>query len=396
MKILYITQRVPFGRGEAFIIPEILEVIKKGHNITIFPVRPNGKVFHKEAYQLVPYTYASPIINLKIVFFALLEVIVKPLVVSRILFNIIRNSRNLRILLKNLFVFPKALYGAYLFKRQNIYHIHAHWASTSSTVAYIISRLLGCLWSFTAHSWDITEDNMLALKVKDAKFVRCISKYGSKEVIKIAHLSYPEKIKIIHMGVYFSQINNVIEERKPIIFLTPANLIPVKGHTYLLQACRLLLSKKLDFKVYLAGKGPLRSSLMEMITRLDLKENVIFLGELPHDELINFYSNGKVDVLVLPSIVTEKGAKEGIPVSLMEAMSFKIPVISTDTGAISELLEGDAGLMVTQKNPEELAIAMFSLGTNLLERKRLSDNGFKIIYERFNVERETGKLLSEM
>ncbi len=87
---------------------------------------------------------------------------------------------------------------------------------------------------------------------------------------------------------------------------------------------------------------------------MNLGDIIIFYGAKPHERLLELYRNREIDCVVLPSIVTEKGEYEGIPVSLIEAMSYKIPVVSTNTGGIPELLEGGAGIIVEQKNPYEL------------------------------------------
>jgi len=52
------------------------------------------------------------------------------------------------------------------------------------------------------------------------------------------------------------------------------------------------------------------------------------MGRLTHEKLFDLYGSGAVDAVVLPSIVTSDGEQEGIPVVLMEAMSYGIPVVS--------------------------------------------------------------------
>jgi len=89
--------------------------------------------------------------------------------------------------------------------------------------------------------------------------------------------------------------------------------------------------------------------------------NIKFLGRLPHEQLLGLYAEGRVDVVVLPSIVTGDDVREGIPVALMEAMSYGIPVISTRTGGIPELLGDGSGIMVEEKDAESLAGAIEKL-----------------------------------
>lgn len=74
-----------------------------------------------------------------------------------------------------------------------------------------------------------------------------------------------------------------------------------------------------------------------------------------------------VSIVVLPSIRTDDGVEEGIPVSLIEAMAAGLPVVSTDTGAIPELLVEGAGIMVRHGDAEALASAL----TELLENEEM-------------------------
>ena len=91
---------------------------------------------------------------------------------------------------------------------------------------------------------------------------------------------------------------------------------------------------------------------------MGLDDHVTVAGFVPHAELISRLSTGFYHAVVLPSIVDSRGFDEGIPVSLMEAMGFGVPVISTKTGSIPELLPDELGLTVQQKDPLALADAL--------------------------------------
>ena len=71
-----------------------------------------------------------------------------------------------------------------------------------------------------------------------------------------------------------------------------------------------------------------------------------FQGNLDHQLLIKKYENNEVDIVVISSI--SERVPEGIPVSLMEAMSYEIPVIATDCGGTKELVDGKSGILVNQ------------------------------------------------
>ncbi|MDH5683538.1 MAG: glycosyltransferase family 4 protein, partial [candidate division WOR-3 bacterium] len=88
-----------------------------------------------------------------------------------------------------------------------------------------------------------------------------------------------------------------------------------------------------------------------------------------------FYRN--CDVFVLPAIVDSKGDTEGLGVVLLEAMSYKKPVIGTNLGGIIDIIkDGKTGLLVEEKNPELLAQAISRILGNESFAQQLAENGY--------------------
>jgi len=284
-----------------------------------------------------------------------------------------------------------------MIRKKNIEHIHAHWGSTTATMAYIVSRLTSIPWSFTLHRWDIKENNMLKEKVRLAKFVRCISEHGKNELFQIIGKDYQEKIKVVHMGVKTPIDVSESEEPKGFFtIVTPANLLEVKGHKYLIEACFNLVRQGIkNFQCFFYGDGPLRIKLESLIGEKKLTNFVKMPGTLPHEKLIKMYKNKEIDVVVLPSIIT-KIEHEGIPVSLMEAMAYRIPVISTNTGGIPELLSNGAGIIVEEKSPKQLAEIILKIMKNKNLRKELAERGYQKVQKEFNIKKNTKTLLELM
>src|SRR5690606_27501786 len=125
----------------------------------------------------------------------------------------------------------------------------------------------------------------------------------------------------------------------------PANLLPIKGHEYLLRAISRLGNRK-GLELWIAGDGPLKTPLRQLTDALGLRDVVRFLGRLDHSELLKFYRENQVDLVCLASLELGLGLHEGIPVALIEAMSYGIPVVATSSGGIGELLADGAGLLV--------------------------------------------------
>jgi len=395
--IVYITAKAPYGQlGEAYILPEMSAIKEKGMELLIFPRDRSDELFHTSAKHLLDNTLSCPIMDLAIAKSFLKTVFQRPLLFLDIISNIVLLSRNIQIALKNLIVLPKSIYLSGILRKKKILHIHAHYGSTTSTMAYIISRFTGIPWSFTVHRWDIPENNLLGLKCKNAAFVRAIDKKGREEVIGIVNESpQTDRIKVIHVGVNVDCSRKEAETgQRAFTFLCPAMFVLKKGHKYLFEACKLLLNKGLKFKCLVAGDGPLKEEFRSMVSTLELKGNIDFLGPLSQESIFDLYQRGRIDAVVLPSIVTEDGEKEGIPVALMEAMAYAIPVVSTNTGGIPELLGDGSGILVKEKDPVSLAISIEKLMSDRAYCGVLGEKGRMKVEKDFNISIISNQLLS--
>jgi glycosyltransferase involved in cell wall biosynthesis len=179
------------------------------------------------------------------------------------------------------------------------------------------------------------------------------------------------------------------------VLLCPARLVEVKGHRFLLEAWRILRSHGLEGELWLAGQGELRAWLESLSEALGLAGSVKFLGAVPHSELLKIYEDGAVSAVVLPSIDLGHGLHEGIPVALVEAMSYGIPVVATPTGGTSELVVPGAGLLTPPADPVAMADLIQSLLRDADLAERLGDSGRRRVIEAFDIGRVTAELANE-
>jgi colanic acid/amylovoran biosynthesis glycosyltransferase len=392
-RVLYVTARLPYGAGEPFVVAEIAELRQQGCNVTVVPVRAKGPVAHADARELLPVTTSLPLLSAEILRAALGELIRSPSAVGRALLSL-RGSRTLGVFLKNLSVFPKALWLADRARQLGAGHLHAHWASTPSTLAMLASHVSGIPWSFTAHRWDIAENNLLALKARRACFVRAISEHGADELRRVVGDSGWSPW-VLHMGVPLPPAAQPSPPPEPPLrVLTAARLVEKKGHVHLLDAVGLLEARGVPVRVDLAGHGPLGPSLRKRVEDIGLQEQVVFRGSVSHDELVREMCTGAWHVAALPSVVTASGELEGIPVSLVEALACGLPAIGTDTGGIPELLGDGAGLVVPPEDPEALADALAAVAGDPALRATLAERGRQRVEQEFSVEQIAAALLA--
>ena len=394
-KLGIITVETPFGSGEAFVLSELCALRELGADMLAVPRDRAAGLFHKKAESLLGDTLCIPWLDIGIAKEFIRFICVRPGLFMKIINAVAFRAGNVKTALKNLVVLPKAVFLARIFRQRHISHIHAHWGTTTSTMAYIINQINGIPWSFTVHRGDISDNNILKAKCETAAFIRCIDANGLEELAGIVRdAALKHKMSVIHMGVAVPELADQPAAASGVFnFLCPANFVPKKGHKYLLEGCRILADKGVEFKCLIAGDGHLEQELKRMAASLGLNGYVEFTGRLPHEELFRLYGERKIQAVVLPSIVTEDRQKEGIPVALMEAMAYGIPVISTNTGGIPELIGNGEGIMIPPGDSAAIAGALERLACDRQYYRELCERGRRKIEADFNLNAISANLL---
>jgi len=396
MKLLYITASMPFGPGEEFFIPEVHELLRLGHEVLIVPRSPKGALVNEDAVGLERHSLRRHLLSPSVLLVAVLEFLRHPASASRA-FALLFNNSGVIVLAKNIMVFPKGLWFARVARKWEANHIHAQWGLTTATLAMVASEVTGIPWSFTVHRGDIADSNLLATKTARAAFTRYISQSGLRMAECLGAWVNNWKACVIHMGVALpAQPLMRNKKNSHFIILCPAHLYPVKGQKYLIHAMAILQKSVMPCTLRLAGEGGLRKELQNQVMQLGLETAVSFLGQVPHERVLQLYRDGDVDVVVLPSVDLGNHLHEGVPVCLMEAMANGIPVISTETGGIPELLRDGAGIMVRPQDPEALAKAIERLILDPALRAQLGLAGRRRIEEQFAVEKTVAELAARI
>jgi colanic acid/amylovoran biosynthesis glycosyltransferase len=384
MRLIYVTAGFPTGPGEAFFAPEVKALQELGHEVRLVPIRGGRHVVHDDANELLGFAVVRPLIDATIAWTALTELIRRPGSVVAALAAVLR-ARSVGIALKNLAVTPKALWLASLARAFRADHVHAHWAGTTASAALIASRLSGAPWSFTAHRWDIDEDNVLGRKTTEASFARAIDRLGCVQVA--AHARPGSDVVLVHMGVPLPEERpaSAGTDVEPLRVLAAGNLVAKKGHWVLVDAARMLRERGIPVAVEIVGDGPLRDRLRSQIDSESLGEVVRLAGPMPHGRLLAELAGDRWDVVVQPSIELSDGQTEGIPVTLLEAMAHGVPVIASSIGGIPELLDGEVGLLVPAREAAPVADALARLAADPELRRSLAESGRRRIAQEFEV-----------
>lgn len=289
--------------------------------------------------------------------------------------------------LRILYHFLEAGYIYTRLKDNRLHHIHAHFVSGPTSIALFLSRYMDIPYSFTMHASSIFIDfHMLKTKLQMCKKAVTISDYNKEYLLSEYGEEFASKIDVIHCGINllaFQPEEN--EKTMPPLILAVGQLVERKGMCYLVDACRLLNKKGMEFQCHIVGGGKEMKLLMEKVHKHRLGEVVVLLGRQPQERVKKLLQ--EASIFALPSIVTKFGGREGIPVALMEAMAMQLPVVSTKTVGIPELIENEKeGLLVEQRNPEELASALEFLLKNSEVRIEMGRRGREKVAQQFNID----------
>lgn len=172
---------------------------------------------------------------------------------------------------------------------------------------------------------------------------------------------YSDKIVVIPNGVdsrFFS--SETVKTEKDLLvreLLFVGRLDPVKGISFLLHAVALIKKKYPDVHLTIIGDGKEKKTLLKLIERLNISNNIIFLGAISH-ERIHYHMN-RSKIFILPSL------SEGFPLAILEAMAAGLPIIASSIGGIIEIIDdGLNGFLVEPKNPEDIAEKVIYLFQN--------------------------------
>jgi glycosyltransferase involved in cell wall biosynthesis len=414
-KVAYIVSRFP-KITETFILYEILAMEKQGNQVEIYPLlrarntatHPEGAsmlqklverartqedspvLMHPEAVPLVERANYHPFLSWPIFRAHLSYLRRKPGAYLGTLWTLLRaNFGSINYFIGALGIFPKALYFAKLMEAAGITHIHAHFANHPAAAAFVIHSVTGIPYSFTAHGADLQVDqHMLCEKTAEADTVITISRYNKEFIIDKCGEQARDKVAVIYCGVdtgvFQPRSINKYHESGPLDILCIGTMYEVKGHMYLLKACRLLQERGIDFECNLVGDGPFKEVLKAQVTQSGLADKIHFRGQQTRTQIAEWLQ--RADVLSVPSIPTTSGRREGIPVVLMEAMSSSVPVVASDISGIPELVENEvSGLLVPPRDPKAIADAMERLHDDPTLRQRLGQAGRDKVVREFDL-----------
>lgn len=398
-KLIFVTSKFPYGNGATFIENEINYLSKNFDKVFIYATEANSLDKKRPIPENVTVFAATPKEVSKLDY---LPCLIKPIVIKEIFNNCLRGNGFAKISACCYF------YASFLNETKNLNDflkfcdikpddeitIYSYWLSTIGMCALNIKHHLEKQGKTTkcisrCHGFDVYTDrshiNYLPFQkylIENFHEVYPCSKSG-ENYLKERYPSQKDKICAKYLGVedYF----NFVFPKKDEVFsiVSCSNVIPVKRVHLIVEALSKITDKEILWTHF--GDGEKFENLKHLSAQI-LPKNIKaeFKGRIPNSKIYDYYNNNNVNLFINVSL------SEGLPVSVMEAISFGIPIVATDVGGTSEIVEdGINGYLLPKEfKTEDLADLIIKI-INFSDQEHLEfcKNARKTFENSFNAEK---------
>lgn len=278
--------------------------------------------------------------------------------------------------------------------RHSIGHLHAHFMTVAAHTAYLAHLLTGVPFTVTAHAKDIYRDTV------DPEVFRQIGGAAAAVVtvcdanrVHIQEVLKGEgQVELIYNGVSLDRASPNGARRDRRLILAVGRLVEKKGYHVLLEACRILGDRGVDFHCLLVGDGEERDRLLHQKGSLHLDGRVTMPGPASRDRILDWMRRARV--LAAPSVTGSDGNRDALPTVLLESLASGLPVVSTPVGGIPEIVDqGVQGLLTSEGEPAPLADALQRLFVDDDLWNRMSTAGPAKVAARFDRSKNLPRLI---
>ncbi|MBN9390650.1 MAG: glycosyltransferase [Chloroflexi bacterium] len=256
--------------------------------------------------------------------------------------------------------------------------IQAHWVIPNAPVAVLVGLLRHIPTIISLHGSDV----YMAERIKPVGWV---ARWAFRRAAAVTASSHdllqraqrlgaptaPGRAEVIPYGVDPATFQTPARSRAEIrqelgfapdapVLLMVGRLVYKKGFEYAIRALPVVLENYPAARLVIAGGGDLLEPLKGLAASLKLGDKVLFVGPVAHDRVPDYLA--ACDLFLLPSIVDDQGNVDGLPNTLLEAMSAQKAVIASEVAGVPlAVTDGENGRLVPQRDPEALAKAIIEL-----------------------------------
>lgn len=279
--------------------------------------------------------------------------------------------------------------------------LYSYWLTSSALATTFVSPRPGLVIKriSRAHGGDIYDyrNNLHYLSfrtslIRDLDRIFSISHSGRQYLLRNVSNADVSKISVSRLGVH-PAINLPRKSSDTFCIVSCSFLVPVKQVHLIIES--LACIQKFELEWIHIGDGPLKNELEDLADKkLAGKKNIRFkfLGSKTNAELLQFYQQKYIDLFINTS------SSEGIPVTMMEAQSYGIPIVAMDVGGIKEIVSEKNGILLpADARPQDIATAIETIQSlGQIDYQRLRDSSHQSWQDSYNAERNFSTFVAEI
>lgn len=398
MKVACLVSEYP-AVSHTFIRREVVELRKRGLDVQTFSIRPPAQREWMSAADTAEYEstyYVLPPPKARLVGSHVKSCLQHPwryLATAKKALE--HRPPGVKGLVYSAFYFAEAIMLATELRKRGIEHVHNHFANAAATVGLLATQYLDLPWSFTIHGtseFDYPAGLLLGDKIKAARFVACVSKFGRAQAQRCVDPKQWSKLFINRCGIDPSDLptrepRDPKREASRIIAVT--RLSREKAIPGLIEAFAAVSKRVPRARLDIIGDGPERPVVEALIASLHLGNSCKIWGYLSVEEVLREVA--KSDILVMSSLM------EGLPVVLMEALALEVAVVAPRVAGIPELVEHEqTGLLYTVSDWSQLAECLERLLQDADLRQQLAARGHERVLEQHAIGRAVMPIATQL
>lgn len=280
---------------------------------------------------------------------------------------------------------------------------YSYWVHSSCIILGIMKRR-GFIPGFVsrAHSYDLYHQDFFKedvkpplpweyFKFKSADKIYCISTHGAK-FLREKYPAFSGKFLVSRLGVENAPVANPPEKSGDYFRIASCSTIQYAKRIYMIPEIMAHLDFPVEWVHFGEGDKASKEILDDSIKKYSRPQHVYSLkGYVANDEIRKFYENTHIDLFLNLSLA------EGVPVSLMEAASYGIPLLATDVYGSGEIARPECGFLVPKKlSPEEVANIIKRMKNDEALCNRLRAGGIRIQQQYFNSRNNFNAFIHEL
>ncbi|MBE2269073.1 MAG: glycosyltransferase [Anaerolinea sp.] len=383
MKLLYLTMITP-APSEVFLAVEVRGLVQRGNTVKIVALRgrlpEHDKLVadqHLGAVEISAPPYFSARTLADMVYWTRRS----PLIVLWLVWAVVaRCWRRPSTLLLSLVLVPKSFSVARYVEQEGFDAVHFAWGHYPAVTAYLLERLMPDLpLTLALGAYDRLRRNPMTIPAANHADRVLTQSERNAQLIRDDWPRTTTPIQVIYRGI---EINHLRAYRgaptTPGLIVSSARLLPHKGHQNMIRALHKIRAAVPQAHLMIFGAGAYQAELEQLIADEGLTDVITLGGHVPHEQL--FAATARASVYTLVS------ERDWLPNSLKEAMALGVPVITTPTTGMEELVQdGITGLVVPYGDIDATADAVIRVLCDPALAERLTRAALESI-EKFDIE----------